>query len=43
MRNVINRVEALTVFVAVKKLGIKEKPSMNLTCMAMKQKLDRYQ
>ena len=43
MSNVINRVEASTLFVAVNKLGIKEKLSMNLACMAMKQKLDRYQ
>ena len=43
MSNVINRVEASTLFVAVKKLGIEEKLSMDLACMAMKQKLDRYQ
>ena len=42
MRSVINRVEASTLFIAVKKLGI-EKLSMDLACMAMKQKLDRYQ
>ena len=39
----INRIEASTMFVVVKKLGIKEKLSMDLTCMAMKEKLDRYQ
>ena len=43
MSNVINRVEASTLFIAVKKLGIEEKPSMDLAFMAMKQKLDRYQ
>ena len=43
MRNVINHVEASKLFVAVKKLGIEEKLSMELACMAMKQKLDRYQ
>ena len=43
MSNVINRVEASTLFVEVKKLGIEEKLSMDLACMAMKQKLDRYQ
>ena len=43
MSNVINHVEASTLFVAVKKLGIEEKLSMDLACMAMKQKLDRYQ
>ena len=43
MSNVINRVEASTLFVAVKKLGIEEKVSMDLACMAMKVKLDSYQ
>ena len=43
MSNVINSVEASTLFVAVKKLGIEEKISMDLACMAMKQKLDSYQ
>ena len=43
MSNVINRVEASTLFVAMKKLGIEEKLSMDLACIAMKQKLDRYQ
>ena len=43
MSNVINRVEASTLFVAVKKLGIEEKISMDLACMAMKAKLDSYQ
>ena len=43
MSNVINHVEASTLFVAVKKLGIEEKLSMDLACMAMKQKLDRNQ
>ena len=43
MINVINRVEASTLFLAVKKLGIEEKLLMDLECMAMKQKLDRYQ
>ena len=43
MSNVINRVEASTLFVAVNKLGIDEKLSINLACMAMKQKLNRYQ
>ena len=39
----INHVEASTLFVVVKKLGIEEKLSMDLACMAMKQKLDMYQ
>ena len=43
MSSVINHVEALTLFVAMKKLGIEEKLSMDLACMAIKQKLDRYQ
>ena len=43
MSNVINRVEASTLFVAVKKLGIEEKISMDLACMAIKAKLDSYQ
>ena len=43
MSNVINRVEASTLFVAVKKLGIEEKISMDLACMAMNAKLDSYQ
>ena len=43
MSNVINRIEALTLFVAVKKLGIEEKISMDLACVEMKQKLDSYQ
>ena len=43
MSNVINCIEASTLFVAVKKLGIEEKLSMDLACMAMKQKVDRYQ
>ena len=42
MTSMINHVEASTFFVAVKKLGIKEKLSMDLACMAMKQRLDRY-
>ena len=42
MSNVVNRVETLTLFVAVKKLGIEEKLSMDLACVAMKQKLDSY-
>ena len=41
--SVINRVEASTLFVAGKKLGIKEKLSMDFACMAIKQKLDRCQ
>ena len=41
--SVINRIEASTLFVAVKKLGIEERLSMDLACMAMKQKLDKYQ
>ena len=36
-------VEAFTLFVAVKKLGIEEKLSMDLACMAMKKTLHRYQ
>ena len=43
MSSVINRVEASTLFVAVKKVGIEEKLSMGLAYMAMKKKLDRYQ
>ena len=43
MSSVINHVEASTLFVPVKKLGIEEKLSIDLACMAMKQKLDRYQ
>ena len=43
MSNVIDCVEASTLFVAVKKLGIEDKLSMDLACMAMKQKLDRFQ
>ena len=43
MSNVINHIEESTLFVAVKKLGIEEKLSMDLACMAMKQNLDRYQ
>ena len=43
MSNVINHVEASTLFVVVKKLGIDEKLSMDFAYMAMKQKLDRYQ
>ena len=43
MSNVINRVEASTLFVAMKKLGIEEKLSMDLACIGMKQKLDMYQ
>ena len=43
MSSVINCVEALTLFVVVKKLGIEEKLLMDLACMAIKQKLDRYQ
>ena len=43
MSNVINRVEASTLFVAVKKLGIEEKISMDFACMSMKKKLDSYQ
>ena len=43
MRNVINHVPASTLFIAVKKLGIEEKLSMDLACMAMKKKLDGYQ
>ena len=43
MSNVINHVEASIVSVAVKKLVIEEKISMDLACMAMKQKLDSYQ
>ena len=43
MISAINRVKASTLFVSVKKLGIKEKLSMDLACMAMKQDLDRYQ
>ena len=43
MSNVINRVEASTLFVAVKKLGVEEKISMDLPCIAMKNKLDSYQ
>ena len=42
MINVISRVQASTLFIAVKKLGIKEKISMDLACMAMKAKLDSY-
>ena len=42
MSSVINCLEVSTFFVAVKKLGIEEKLSMDLACMAMKQKLDRY-
>ena len=42
MSRVINHVEPSTLFVAVKKLGIEEKLSMDLACMAMKKKLDRY-
>ena len=42
MSNMINRVEASTLFVAVKKLGMEEKISMDLACMAMKAKLDSY-
>ena len=38
----INRVEALKLFLAVKKLGIDDKLLMDLACMALKQKLDRY-
>ena len=41
MSSVINCLEASTLFVAVKKLGIKEKLSMDLACMTMKQKVDR--
>ena len=43
MSSVINHVEESTLFVVVKKLGIEEKLSIDLACMAMKQKLDRYQ
>ena len=43
MSSVINRVEASTLFVAVKKLGIKEKLSVDLECMAMKKNFDRHQ
>ena len=43
MSSVINHVEASKIFVAMKKLGIEEKLSMDLACMATKQKLDRYQ
>ena len=43
MSSVINRVEASTLFVAVKKLGIEEKLSLDLACMAIKKKLDMYQ
>ena len=43
MTNVINHIEASIPFVAVKKLGIEEKLSMDLACMSMKQKLDKYQ
>ena len=43
MSNVINHVKASTLFVVLKKLGIEEKLSMDLACMAMKQKLNRYQ
>ena len=43
MSSIINHVETSTLFIAVKKLGIKENLSMDLACMAMKQKLDRYQ
>ena len=43
MSSVINRIESSTLFVAVKKLRIEEKLSMDLSCMDMKQKLDRYE
>ena len=43
MSSVINRFEVSTLFVAMKKLGIGEKLLMDLACMAMKKKLDRYQ
>ena len=42
MSIVINRIEASSLFVAVKKLGIEDKLSMGFACMAMKQKVDRY-
>ena len=38
----INHVEALTLFLKVKKMGIEEKLSMDFAYMAMKQKFDRY-
>ena len=41
MSSIINRVEASTLFVEVKKLGIEDKLSMDLACMAMKLKVDR--
>ena len=43
MSSMINGVEASKLFIAVKKLGIEEKLSMDLACMAMKQNLDLYQ
>ena len=43
MSSVINFVEASTLFVAMKRLGIEEKLSMDLAYMTMRQKLDRYQ
>ena len=43
MSSVINRIEASTLFIAVKKLRIEEKLTMDLACMAMKQNLDKYQ
>ena len=42
MSSVINRVEASTLFIALKKLGIEDKLSMDLAYMAMKKKMDRY-
>ena len=43
MSNVINCIQASTLFVAVKKLGIEDKLLMDLACMAMKKNSDRYQ
>ena len=43
MSNVINRIEASMLFVVMKKLRIEEKLSMDLACIGMKQKLNRYQ
>ena len=42
MSSVINHVEASTLFIELKKLGIEDKLSMDLACMAMKKKMDRY-
>ena len=43
MSSVINHIEALSLFLVVKKLGIEEKKLMDLACMAIKKNLDRYQ